>query len=123
MQSNTSGGDVYDGLPDHGQRARRHERAVGSARERILGIWENGHAHTSDITVGGNEFKNLAAGNSPATNLQRAFRVTSHSQSRRRRPWSTQDNERRAAPTSASSGSAGSNFSAQASVTAAPQYA
>ena len=45
----------------------------------ILGIWENGHAHTSNITVSGNSFTNLAAGNNPATNLQRAFRVTSHS--------------------------------------------
>ena len=36
-------------------------------------------AHTSDITVGGNAFVNLAAGNDPALNLQRALRVTSHS--------------------------------------------
>ena len=45
----------------------------------ILGIWENGHAHSSNITVSGNSFTNLAAGNNPATNLQRGFRVTSHS--------------------------------------------
>jgi hypothetical protein len=78
MQSNTSGGDVYDGL-----RIEDNQLQVTGAQsaspERILGIWENGHAHLSDITVSGNSFSNAAAGNSPAQNLQRAFRVTSHS--------------------------------------------
>ena len=45
----------------------------------VLGIWENGHAHTSNITVSNNQFNNLSGGNIPALNLQRAFRVTSHS--------------------------------------------
>jgi hypothetical protein len=44
-----------------------------------LTSWENAHGHTSNITVSGNKFINQAAGNNPATNLQRAFRVTSHS--------------------------------------------
>jgi hypothetical protein len=78
MQSNTSGGAVYDGL-----RIQNNVldvlNAQSPAPERLLGIWENGHAHTSDITVSGNEFKNSGAGNDSALNLQRAFRVTSHS--------------------------------------------
>ncbi|MDZ4782500.1 MAG: NosD domain-containing protein [Planctomycetia bacterium] len=45
----------------------------------IVGIWDAGEAHESDITIRGNKFLNLAAGNDPRKNLQRAFRVTSHS--------------------------------------------
>jgi CSLREA domain-containing protein len=78
MQSNTSGGEVYDGLQITNN-TLQVLNAQSANPQVILGIWENGHAHTSNITVSGNSFTNLAAGNNPATNLERAFRVTSHS--------------------------------------------
>ena len=78
MQSNTSGGDVYDGLQITNN-TLRVLNAQSANPQVILGIWENGHAHSSNITVSGNSFANLAGGNNPATNLERAFRVTSHS--------------------------------------------
>jgi hypothetical protein len=78
MQSNTSGGNVYDGLQITNN-IIRVLNAQSAGPEVILGIWENAHGHTSNITVSGNQFINLAGGNNPATNLQRAFRVTSHS--------------------------------------------
>ena len=78
MQSNTSGGDVYDGLQITNNTIRVLN-AQSANPEVILGIWENTSGHTSNITVSGNQFINQAAGNNPATNLQRGFRVTSHS--------------------------------------------
>jgi hypothetical protein len=78
MQSNTTGGAFYDGLQITNN-IIRVLNAQTSTPESLRGIWENGHAHTSNITVSGNTFTNQAAGNSPATNLQRGFRVTSHS--------------------------------------------
>ena len=78
MQSNTSGGAVYDGLTISGNIV--HVLNAQSANpERILGIWENAHGHTSNIDVTNNSFLNDAPGNDPALNLQRAFRLTSHS--------------------------------------------
>ena len=78
MQSNTSGGNVYDGLQITNNTI--HVLNAQSANpEVIIGIWDNCHAHSSNITISGNSFTNLAAGNNPATNLQRGFRVTSHS--------------------------------------------
>lgn len=79
MQSNTSGGAVYDGLQItsniitilNGQDA---------IPETILGIWENAHAHTSNISVSSNTFSNsISAANTASLNEQRAYRVTSHS--------------------------------------------
>jgi hypothetical protein len=78
MQSNTSGGNVYDGLQIKNN-VIRILNAQSADPERIRGIWENGHAHSSNITVSGNQFINLAAGNNPATNRQQAFWLTSHS--------------------------------------------
>jgi len=78
MQSNTSGGNVYDGLTIAGN-AIHILNAQSATPESILGIWENGHAHLSTINVTNNSFVNDAAGNDPALNVQRAFRVTSHS--------------------------------------------
>ncbi|MEO8436435.1 MAG: DUF4214 domain-containing protein, partial [Pyrinomonadaceae bacterium] len=78
MQSNTSGGSVYDGLQITNN-IIRVLNAQSADPQNLLGIWENAHGHTSDITVSGNTFTNLGAGNNPATNLQRGFRVTSHS--------------------------------------------
>ena len=79
MQSNTSGGNVYNGLQITNNTINILNAQTAGNPQNILGIWENGLAHTSNITVSGNSFNNLAAGNNPATNLQRAFRVTSHS--------------------------------------------
>lgn len=78
LQSNTSGGDVYDGLLIDSN-ILRVLNAQSASPSRILGIWENSHGHLSNITVSNNQFINLAPGNNPAANLQRAFRVTSHS--------------------------------------------
>jgi hypothetical protein len=71
--SNTSGGR-FNGLTTNNVSVFMRSREPGWSR-----IWENGHAHTSNITVSGNQFVNQALGNNPATNLQRGFRVTSHS--------------------------------------------
>src|SRR5262245_2349676 len=78
MQSNTSGGNVYDGLVIDGN-ILTVLNAQSAAPARILGIWENAHGHSSNITVSNNQFLNAAPGNDAALNLQRAFRVTSHS--------------------------------------------
>jgi len=78
MQSNTSGGNVYNGLQITNNTI--HVLHAQSANpELILGIWENSSGHTSNITVSGNSFTNVDLANSPATNIQRGFRVTSHS--------------------------------------------
>jgi len=78
MQSNTSGGAFYDGLAITNNIV--HVLLAQSANpQRTLGIWENGHAHLSNITVSGNSFLSQAAGNDPALNNSSAFRVTSHS--------------------------------------------
>ncbi len=78
MQSNTSGGAVYNGLNITGNVT--HILNAQSANPQVtLGIWENGQAHTSNITVSNNSFINDAVGNSPSLNIERAFRVTSHS--------------------------------------------
>jgi uncharacterized repeat protein (TIGR01451 family) len=78
MQSNTSGGSVYNGL-NISNNVIHILNAQSANPQKTLGIWENGHAHTSNITVSNNSFLNDAAGNSPALNLEHAFRVTSHS--------------------------------------------
>ncbi|HET9223953.1 MAG TPA: DUF11 domain-containing protein, partial [Roseiflexaceae bacterium] len=80
MQSNTSGGSVYDGLLIDNNTIRVLN-AQSANPERIIGIWENSHGHTSDIAVSNNHFVNAAAGNNSALNMQTAFRVTSHSSS------------------------------------------
>jgi len=78
MQSNTAGSDAYDGLLIDGNILRVLD-AQSANPSVILGIWENGHVHSNNITISNNQFLNLAPGNNPALNLQRAFRVTSHS--------------------------------------------
>jgi len=78
MQSNVSGGSVYDGLTIEDNEIRILN-AQSPDPELVYGIWENGHAHSANITIRNNRFLNLAAGNDPALNLQRAFRLTSHS--------------------------------------------
>jgi uncharacterized repeat protein (TIGR01451 family) len=78
MQSNTSGGAVYDGLTI-ANNVTHVLNAQSANPQNTLGIWDNCHAHTSNITISNNSFLNDAVGNSPALNLERAFRVTSHS--------------------------------------------
>ena len=78
MQSNTSGGAVYNGLTISGN-VTHILNAQSANPQVILGIWENASAHTSNINVTNNSFLNDAVGNSPSLNIQRAFRVTSHS--------------------------------------------
>src|SRR5256885_14989521 len=78
MQSNTSGGAVYDGLTISNN-VTHVLNAQSANPQNTLGIWDNCHAHSSNITISNNSFLNDAAGNSPALNLERAFRVTSHS--------------------------------------------
>ena len=78
LQSNTSGGDAYDGLQiiDNTIRITGAQAAVP---EIIYGIWENAGAHASNVEVSGNVFVNEHPDNDPSLNFQRAFRVTSHS--------------------------------------------
>lgn len=78
IQSNSSGGAVYDGLTIQNN-AIHVLNAQSAAPEVILGIWENGHANLSDIVVMSNFLINEAVGNDSALNLQRGFRITSHS--------------------------------------------
>ena len=78
MQSNVSGGNVYDPLTITANEIRILG-AQAADPETIIGIWDNCHAHTSNILIGDNTFTNLAAGNDALLNEQRAFRVTSHS--------------------------------------------
>lgn len=79
MQSNTSGGSAYNGLQITNNIVRVLNAQNPTNPQVVLGIWENAHGHLSNITVSGNQFLNPAGGNNPAVNLQRAFRVTSHS--------------------------------------------
>ncbi|MBL7822498.1 MAG: HYR domain-containing protein, partial [Saprospiraceae bacterium] len=78
MQSNTSGGAVYNGLSISGNTINILN-AQSANPQVVLGIWENAHGHSSTINVTNNQFLNLAGGNNPVLNLQRGFRVTSHS--------------------------------------------
>jgi uncharacterized repeat protein (TIGR01451 family) len=78
LQSNTHGGSRYNGLRIV-DNVIRITGAQSADPEWVYGIWENGHAHQSDIEISGNSFINEHPGNDPALNLQRAFRVTSHS--------------------------------------------
>lgn len=78
MQSNTSGGAVYNGLSITGNTINIIN-AQSANPQLVLGIWENAHAHSSTINVTNNQFLNFAGGNNSALNLQRAFQLTSHS--------------------------------------------
>ncbi len=79
MQSNTSGGSAYNGLQITNNIVRVLNAQDNTNPQVVLGIWENAHGHSSNINVSGNQFLNPAGGNNPAVNLQRAFRITSHS--------------------------------------------
>lgn len=79
MQSNTSGGAVYNDLQITNNTINILNAQNNANPQTVLGIWENSHAHSSNITVSGNQFLSVAAGNNPSVNLLRGFRVTSHS--------------------------------------------
>ena len=78
IQSETSAPGIYNGLQITNNIVRVLN-AQAANPEQLRGIWENSHDHQSNITVSGNQFLNAAAGNNPAANLQRGFRVTAHS--------------------------------------------
>ncbi len=78
MQSNSGGALSYDGLQITNNTIRVLN-AQSATPEFILGIWENGNSHSSNITISGNAFVNQGAGNDPALNAQLGFEITSHS--------------------------------------------
>lgn len=77
MQSNSGGGTSFDGLLIDNNTINV-TGVLNAQPSSIRGIWENGNASQSDITVSNNDFNNLT-GNNGATNLMRAFIITSHS--------------------------------------------
>lgn len=78
IRSIATGGATYEGL-EISNNTFRVLGAQSADPERIFGLWENGHAHNSDINIFGNTFENADAGNDAAVNRQVAFRITSHS--------------------------------------------
>ncbi|QDU61409.1 hypothetical protein Pan216_22650 [Planctomycetes bacterium Pan216] len=79
LQGSTHGGANYDGLIIDSNTINVLEAPTIGDPQRIIGIWENGHAHQSNILVTNNQFLNLAPGNDPEDNQQWAFQITSHS--------------------------------------------
>ncbi len=79
IQSNTSGGNAYDNLLISNNTFRVTGAQDATNPARIIGLFENGHAHSSDITISNNQFINDSLSNNPLTNLQQAFWITSHS--------------------------------------------
>jgi hypothetical protein len=76
--SKAADGDVYDGLDIEGNTLRVLNDPSADP-ENLVGIWENGNASASNITVKDNQFVNLDAENDPTRNMQFGFLVTSHS--------------------------------------------
>lgn len=77
LQSNTSGGTAYDGLVIENN-AVRVLGAPAAVPARVRGLWENSHAHGSDIRVRNNRVTSDTPGDL-ATNGRFGFRITSHS--------------------------------------------
>lgn len=78
IQNRPAGPADYDGLLIENNALHvLHAQAAQAAT--INGIWDAANAFESDITIRGNSFVNDAAGNNPAANLQRAFRIGSQS--------------------------------------------
>ncbi len=77
LQSNTSGGSVYDGLVIEGNTVRVMG-APTALPTRVRGLWENSHAHLSNIRVRNNRVTGDVPGNL-AANGRFGFRITSHS--------------------------------------------
>ncbi len=78
MQSNTSGGTVYDGLLIDSNTVTVTGTPAGD-RAVILGFWENSHNEGASIQLSRNIFTNSSAANTAGTNDQVAFVVTSKS--------------------------------------------
>jgi uncharacterized repeat protein (TIGR01451 family) len=78
FQSDTGGAGSYDGLQITGNTIQVLN-AQSALPERVIGVWENGHSHESNIAISNNQFLNLAAGNDPLLSRQQAFWITSHS--------------------------------------------
>ena len=76
MQSNTDGGDAYNGLLIEGNTINVLNY---SSTDSVIGIWENGWDGSSNITVSNNSWNNLDPTNDPAMNQQIAFWMTSDS--------------------------------------------
>ncbi len=102
MQSNTSGGNVYDGLQITNNTVRVLN-AQSANPQVILGIWENAHAHSSNITVSGNSVPEHGgreqSGDELAARLPRDLAFVRH-----HAPWPTRTTSSRAR-ISASNGS------------------
>ncbi len=84
LQSNTSGGDAYDGLTLSGNRVRiLNAPTIDPGNDIgppfIVGLWENSGSSSAEIMVVDNDFVNEDPANDSADNLQRAFRFSSQS--------------------------------------------
>ena len=77
MQSNTSGGTVYDGLKIKDNTINVTGIPNPTEPAVIRGIWENSANSDAAIEISGNVFSNLNAGNTANLNRQVAFWVTS----------------------------------------------
>ncbi|HEX3151796.1 MAG TPA: DUF11 domain-containing protein [Gemmataceae bacterium] len=76
IQCESAGPASYDGLLITGNTIQVL-KAQASHPERVIGIWENGNASRSNMTISNNTFENLDVGNKPALNLQQAFWISS----------------------------------------------
>ncbi len=79
MQSNTSGGTLYDGLRITNNTFSVTGDPDPSGEAVIRGIWENGHNTNADIEISGNIFSNASPTNLANTNRQFGMWQTSHS--------------------------------------------
>ena len=77
MQSNTSGGAVYDGLKIKDNTITVTGVPDATNPGVIRGIWENSANSNAAIEISGNVFTNAAPGNTADLNRQVAFWVTS----------------------------------------------
>ncbi len=77
MQSNTSGGAVYDGLKIKDNTINVTGIPNPTEPAVIRGIWENGANSNAAIEISGNVFTNTNAGNTADLNRQVAFWITS----------------------------------------------
>lgn len=75
LQSNTSGGTAYEGLAIENNTVQISQPPSADP-ERIIGIWENAHAHNSGIRVRGNRVEGPNAGG-VAGSRRTGFRITS----------------------------------------------
>lgn len=79
IQTQTGPDTYYDGLQITGNTIEVSKAASSvSNAEIVIGVWENGHASASNITVSGNTFSNVDGGPVSPNDRTRAFRITSH---------------------------------------------